>query len=109
MLNSVTRACRICLLLYVPVGSLLPYGMRFLNGCGVRAPLADFILLGVFLLPFVSMFLWVLLAESFWSWMLAKSGVLRFAIKWAIPIYMLEAASVVLVFHDEFCALPMWR
>ena len=99
MLKSFTRACRICFLLIVPVGSFLPHGMRFLDRCGIRAPLADLVLLGVFWLPFLGIFLWVLLAEPFWSRMLAKFGMLRFAIKWAVPIYMCEAAFVVLIFY----------
>jgi hypothetical protein len=87
------------LLAYLPIGCLTPFGMRLLDTLGVRTPLSDMILLSALLLPILGIFLWGLIAETFWSRMLENSGWLRFAVRWAIPIFIGEAAFVALIYH----------
>ena len=103
-LKAISRACRLFLLAYVPIGCFSPLGMRFLDASGARPPCADLILLTVLVaLPSFGIALWMFFAEQFWDRSLARSATLRFALKWAVPITALEAAFVVLVmttFHS---------
>ena len=85
-----SRAGRMMLLAFIPIGSLSPYGMRMLDAYGVRAPAADLMLVGVMALPFVGIFLWSFLGERFWDRAIARFAIIRFALKWAVAIFFLE-------------------
>ena len=89
-------ALRGALLLYIPIGCLTPFGMRFLSARGVETPTADIILLTVFLLPLIAVFMWVMSAKRFWAHALANSAALRFVVRWTLPIFILEVAFALL-------------
>ncbi len=97
-LKAISRACRLFLLAYVPIGCFSPLGMRFLDASGVRPPWAGLILLTVLVVvPFLGITLWVFSAQQFWDRLLERSAAVRFAMKWATPVCALEAVLVLLV------------
>ena len=88
--KACSRAVRMMLLAFMPIGSLSPYCMRMLDTYGVRAPVADLMLVGVMALPFVGIFLWSFLGEQFWDWLIARFAIVRFVLEWAFAIFFLE-------------------
>ncbi len=94
--KAYSRAYRVSLLAFIPIGSLSPYGMRVLDASGVRAPAADLILVGVMALPFVGIFLWSFLGEKFWDRVIARFAFVRFALEWAFAFFFLEAGIMML-------------
>ena len=91
-----SRAGRMSLLAFIPIGSLSPYGMRMLDAYGVRAPAADLMLVSVMALPFVGIFLWSFLGERFWDWAIARFAIVRFVLGWAFAIFFLEFGIMML-------------
>ena len=94
--RAFSRAGRMSLLAFMPIGSLSPYGMRMLDMYGVRAPAADLMLVGVMVLPFVGIFLWSFLVERFWDRLIARFAIVRFALEWAFTIFFLEFGIMML-------------
>ena len=94
--KTCSRAGRISLLAFIPIGSLSPYGMRMLDAYGVRAPAADLMLVGVMALPFVGIFLWSFLGEQFWDRLIARFAIVRFVLEWAFAIFFLEFGIMML-------------
>ena len=92
-----SRAGRMMLLAFIPIGSLSPYGMRMLDAYGVRAPAADLMLVGVMSLPFVGIFLWSFLGERFWDRVISRFAIVRFVLEWAFAIFFLEFGILLLV------------
>ena len=91
-----SRAGRMMLLAFMPIGSLSPCGMRMLDAYGVRAPAADLMLVGVMTLPFVGIFLWSFFGERFWDWVIARFAIVRFVLEWAFAIFFLEFGIMML-------------
>lgn len=91
-----SRAGRMMLLAFMPIGNLLPFGMRMLDVYGVRAPVADLMLVGVMALPFVGIFLWSFLGERFWDRAIARFAIIRFVLEWAFAIFFLEFGIMLL-------------
>ena len=91
-----SRACRMMLLAFIPIGSLSPCGMRMLDAYGVCAPAADLMLVGVMALPFVGIFLWAFLGERFWDRLIARFAIVRFLIEWAFAVFFLEFGILML-------------
>ncbi len=91
-----SRAGRMSLLAFIPIGCLSPCGMRMLDAYGVRAPAADLILVGVMSLPFVGIFLWSFLGERFWDRLIARFAIVRFVLEWAFAIFFLEFVVMML-------------
>ena len=91
-----SRAGRMSLLAFIPIGCLSPFGMRMLDAYGVRASAADLMLVGVMSLPFVGIFLWSFLGERFWDRAIARFAIIRFALKWAVAIFFLEFGIMLL-------------
>ena len=94
--KAYSRAYRMSLLAFIPIGSLSPCGMRLLDAYGVRAPAADLMLSGLMVLPFVGIFLWSFLGERFWDWAIARFSIARFALERAIAIFFLEIVVMLL-------------
>lgn len=92
-----SRAGRMMLLAFMPIGSLSPYGMRMLDAYGVRVPAADLMLAGVMALPFVGIVLWSFLGERFWDRVIARFAIVRFVLEWAFAIFFLEFGILLLV------------
>ena len=95
--KAYSRAYRMMLLAFMPIGSLSPYGMRMLDAYGVRAPDADLMLVGVMALPFVGIFLWSFLGERFWDRVIARFAIVRFVLEWAFAIFFLECGIMLLL------------
>ena len=91
-----SRAGRMTLVAFLPIGCLSPYGMRMLDAYGVRAPTADLMLAGMMALPFVGIFLWSFLGERFWDRVIACFAIVRFVLKWAFAIFFLEFGILML-------------
>ena len=91
-----SRAGRMMLVAFLPIGCLSPYGMRMLDAYGVRAPAADLMLVGVMALPFVGIFLWSFLGERFWDRVIARFAIVRFVLEWAFGIFLLEFGILML-------------
>ncbi len=91
-----SRAGRMSLLAFIPIGSLSPFGMRMLDAYGVRAPAADLMLVGVMSLPFVGIFLWSFLGERFWDRVIARFAIVRFVLERAFVIFLLEFGIILL-------------
>ncbi len=91
-----SRAGRMSLLAFMPIGSLLPCGMRMLDAYGVRAPAADLMLVGVMSLPFVGIVLWSFLGERFWDRVIARFAIVRFVLERAFAIFFLEFGIMML-------------
>ena len=91
-----SRACRMMLLAFIPIGSLSPCGMRMLDAYGVRAPAADLMLVGMMALPFVGIFLWAFLGERFWDRVIARFAIVRFVLERAFAIFFLEFGIMML-------------
>ena len=91
-----SRACRMMLLAFIPIGSLSPCGMRMLDAYGVCAPAADLMLVGVMALPFVGIFLWAFLGERFWDRVIARFSIVRFVLEWAFAVFFLEFGILML-------------
>lgn len=91
-----SRAGRMVLLAFMPIGSLSPCGMRMLDAYGVRAPAADLMLAGMMALPFVGIFLWAFLGERFWDRVIARFAIVRFVLEWAFAIFFLEFGILLL-------------
>ena len=91
-----SRAGRMMLMAFMPIGSLSPCGMRMLDAYGVRAPAADLMLAGMMALPFVGIFLWTLLGERFWDRVIARFAIVRFVLEWAFVIFFLEFGILML-------------
>ena len=91
-----SRAGRMMLVAFLPIGCLSPYGMRMLDAYGVRAPAADLMLVGVMALPFVGIFLWSFLGERFWDRVIACFAIVRFVLEWAFAIFFLEFGIMLL-------------
>ena len=91
-----SRAGRMMLLAFMPIGSLSPCGMRMLDAYGVRAPAADLMLVGVMALPFVGIFLWSFLGERFWDRAISRFAIVRFVLEWAFAIFFLEFGIMML-------------
>ena len=91
-----SRAGRMMLLAFIPIGSLSPYGMRMLDAYGVRAPAADLMLLGVMALPFLGIFLLSFFGERFWNRLIARFAIVRFVLEWAFAIFFLEFGIMML-------------
>ncbi len=91
-----SRAGRMMLVAFLPIGSLSPYGMRMLDAYGVRAPAADLMLVGVMALPFVGIFLWSFLGERFWDRVIARFAIVRFVLERAFAIFFLEFGILML-------------
>ena len=94
--KAFSRAGRMSLLAFMPIGSLSPYGMRMLDAYGVRAPSADLMLVGMMALPFVGIFLWTLLGERFWDRVIARFAIVRFVLEWAFAVFFLEFGILML-------------
>ena len=94
--KAFSRAGRMSLLAFIPIGSLSPFGMRMLDAYGVRAPAADLMLVGVMALPFVGIFLWSFLGERFWDRLIARFAIVRFVLEWAFAIFFLEFGIMML-------------
>ena len=94
--KAYSRACRMMLLAFIPIGSLSPCGMRMLDAYGVRAPSADLMLVGMMALPFVGIFLWTLLGERFWDRVIARFAIVRFVLEWAFAVFFLEFGILML-------------
>ena len=94
--KAFSRAGRMSLLAFIPIGSLSPFGMRMLDAYGVRAPAADLMLVGVMSLPFVGIFLWSFLDERFWDRLIARFAIVRFVLEWAFAIFFLEFGIMML-------------
>ena len=94
--KAYSRAGRMSLLAFIPIGCLSPYGMRMLDAYGVRAPAADLMLVGVVALPFAGIFLWSFLGERFWDWAIARFAIVRFVLEWAFAIFFLEFGIMML-------------
>ena len=92
-----SRAGRMMLVAFLPIGNLSPYGMRMLDAYGVRAPAADLMLVGMMALPFVGIFLWSFLGERFWDWAISRFAIVRFVLEWAFVIFLLEFGILLLV------------
>lgn len=92
-----SRACRMMLLAFIPIGSLSPCGMRMLDAYGVCAPAADLMLVGVMALPFVGIFLWAFLGERFWDRLIARFAIVRFLLEWAFAVFFFECGIMLLV------------
>ena len=88
--KAFSRAGRMMLVAFLPIGCLSPYGMRMLDAYGVRAPAADLMLVGMMALPFVGIFLWSFLGEWFWDRVIARFAIVRFVLEWAFGIFLLE-------------------
>ena len=95
--KAYSRAYRMALLAFIPIGCLSPCGMRMLDAYGVMVPTADLMLVGVMALPFIGIFLWAFLCERFWDWAIARFAVVRFVLEWAFAIYFLEFGILLLV------------
>lgn len=91
-----SRAGRMMLVAFLPIGCLSPYGMRMLDAYGVRAPTADLMLAGMMALPFVGIFLWSFLGEQFWDRVIARFAIVRFVLEWAFGIFLLEFGILML-------------
>ena len=91
-----SRAGRMSLLAFIPIGCLSPYGMRMLDAYGVRAPAADLMLAGMMALPFVGIFLWSFLGERSWNRLIARFAIVRFVLEWAFAIFFLEFGVMML-------------
>ena len=94
--KAFSRAGRMSLLAFIPIGSLSPFGMRMLDAYGVRAPAADLMLVGVMSLPFVGIFLWSFLDERFWDRLIARFAIVRFVLEWAFAIFLFEFGIMML-------------
>ena len=94
--KAFSRAGRMSLLAFIPIGSLSPFGMRMLDAYGVRAPAADLMLVGVMSLPFVGIVLWSFLGERFWDRLIARFAIVRFVLEWAFAIFFLEFGIMML-------------
>ncbi len=94
--KAYSRAGRLSLLAFIPIGSFSPCGMRMLDVYGVRAPAADLMLVGVMALPFVGISLWSFLGERFWNRLIARFAIVRFTLEWAFAIFCLEYGIVLL-------------
>ena len=94
--KAFSRAGRMMLVAFLPIGCLSPYGMRMLDAYGVRAPAADLMLVGVMALPFVGIFLWSFLGERFWDWAIARFAIVRFVLEWAFIIFFFEFGIMML-------------
>ena len=94
--KAFSRAGRMSLLAFIPIGCLSPFGMRMLDAYGVRAPAADLMLVGVMSLPFVGIFLWSFLGERFWDRAIARFAIVRFVLKWTFAIFFLEFGIMML-------------
>lgn len=94
--KAFSRAGRMMLLAFIPIGSLSPFGMRMLDAYGVRAPAADLMLVGVMSLPFVGIFLWSFLGERFRDRLIARFAIVRFVLEWAFAIFFLEFGIMML-------------
>ena len=94
--KAYSRAGRMSLLAFIPIGCLSPYGMRMLDAFGVGAPAADLMLVGVMSLPFVGIFLWSFLGERFWDRAIARFAIVRFVLEWAFAIFFLEFGIMML-------------
>ncbi len=94
--KAFSRARRMMLLAFIPIGSLSPCGMRMLDAHGVRAPAADLMLVCVMSLPFVCIFLWSFLGERFWDRAIARFAIVRFVLEWAFAIFFLEFGIMML-------------
>ena len=94
--KAFSRAGRMMLVAFLPIGCLSPYGMRMLDAYGVRAPSADLMLVGMMALPFVGIFLWTLLGERFWDRVIARFAIVRFVLEWAFAIFFLEFGIMLL-------------
>ena len=94
--KAFSRAGRMSLLAFIPIGCLSPFGMRMLDAYGVRAPAADLMLVGVMSLPFVGIFLWSFLGEWFWDRVITRFAIVRFVLEWAFVIFFLEFGILML-------------
>ena len=94
--KAFSRAGRMSLLAFIPIGSLSPYCMRMLDAYGVMVPAADLMLVGVMSLPFVGIFLWSFLGERFWDRLIARFAIVRFVLEWAFAIFFLEFGIMML-------------
>ena len=94
--KAFSRAGRMMLVAFLPIGCLSPYGMRMLDAYGVRAPAADLMLVGVMALPFVGIFLWSFLGERFWDRVIARFAIVRFVLERAFAIFFLEFGILML-------------
>ncbi len=94
--KAYSRAGRLSLLAFMPIGSFSQCGMRMLDAFGVRAPAADLMLVGVMALPFVGISLWSFLGERFWDRAIARFAIVRFVLEWAFAIFFLEFGIMML-------------